>query len=78
MKRLTVISAVHYFLTVAIIGVWFSVLGFATYAAADWTPMVTSSTFSGVQSDLGTAAVGILACCAIIMGIGLLIRAIAR
>lgn len=52
--------------------------GFVSKASAEWTPLITASTFTGIQTDLGTAAAGILACAAIILGICLLLKAIAR
>jgi hypothetical protein len=47
-------------------------------AFASWTPLISSGWQSGIVTDLGTAATGILACAAIILGIGLLLRAIGR
>ena len=43
-----------------------------------WTPLITSDAFTGIQADLGTAAVGIMAALIIILGIGILIRALCR
>ena len=45
---------------------------------ADWTPMLSSSSFSGIQTDVQTAASGILAIALVILGVGLLIRVLSR
>lgn len=49
-----------------------------TLAHAEWTPLISSSNFSGIQTDLTTAAAGILACIVIVLGIGLLLRALMK
>jgi hypothetical protein len=43
---------------------------------ADWTPLVTSGSFAGIQTDLLTVAAGVLALAVIVFGIGLLVRAL--
>lgn len=46
--------------------------------ASAYDSLVNAAMFTGIQADLGTAGVGIMACAAIVLGIALLIRAIAR
>jgi len=40
-----------------------------------WTSLVSSSDFTGINTDLGTIAAGVVAGCVIIVGIGLVVRA---
>lgn len=40
-----------------------------------WTPLVASSDFTGINTDLGTIAAGIVAASVIIVGIGLVVGA---
>lgn len=50
----------------------------APAAYAEWTPLVTSDMFTGVQTDILTAATGILSVVLIVLGIGILIRVLSR
>lgn len=45
---------------------------------ASWTPLISSSSFTGIQTDVQTAASGILAIALVILGVGLLIRVLSR
>ena len=47
-------------------------------ARADWTPMITSSSFTGITADAGTAASGIVGVCLIVLGLGMLMRVLTR
>lgn len=39
-----------------------------------WTPLITASDFSGIQIDVTTVAIGIIAIMLIVIGIGILIK----
>lgn len=43
-----------------------------------WTPLITSEMFTGITSDVGTAATGIVSVLIIILGIGILVRVLGR
>ena len=43
-------------------------------AYAEWTPLITSTAFSGIQTDTLTAAAGIVSLVLIVLGIGILIK----
>ena len=43
-----------------------------------WTPLINSSDFTGIQTDVLTTAVGIISVVLIVLGIGILIRVLAR
>lgn len=43
-----------------------------------WTPLITTSDFTGIQTDVTTTAAGIVAILLIIVGIGLLIKVLGR
>lgn len=43
-----------------------------------WTPLINSSDFAGIQTDVLTTAVGIISVVLIVLGIGILIRVLAR
>jgi hypothetical protein len=45
---------------------------------AEWTPLITASDFTGINTDLLTTASGILGLVVIVLGIGILIRAMVR
>ncbi len=45
---------------------------------ADWTPLVTASTFSGMQGDVSTAVTSVITIVVIILGAGLIIAAMRR
>lgn len=53
-------------------------LGGAAVARADWTPLVTSSSFAGITTDVGTAASGIVGVCLIVVGLGILVKCFTR
>ena len=44
-------------------------------AFAEYTPLITSTTFDGVRIDVTTTAVGILSVLVIIVGLSLIVRA---
>jgi hypothetical protein len=50
----------------------------AAPALAVWTPLIASSDFTGIQTDVLTACAGILAVMLVIVGVGLLIRILGR
>lgn len=58
-----------------IMATWF---GVKCAVAAEWTPLITADTFAGIKSDIGTAAAGIISCVVIILGVGILVRALGR
>jgi hypothetical protein len=43
-----------------------------------WTPLISSSTFTGITTDVGSAAAGIVGVCLIVCGIGILVHVLAR
>jgi len=43
-----------------------------------WTPLITSEMFTGIQTDVLTTATGIISVVLIVLGIGILIRVLAR
>jgi hypothetical protein len=45
-------------------------------AYADWTPLVTSGSFTGITTDVGTVAVGIISVSVILCGLGLIVRSL--
>jgi hypothetical protein len=45
---------------------------------ADWTPMISSGAFTGIQVDVGACAAGIIAVCLIVIGLALLIRVLSH
>lgn len=47
-------------------------------AYAEWTPLISTSLFDGLQADALTAAAGIVSVLLIILGIGLLVRVLSR
>ncbi|MBI4689496.1 MAG: hypothetical protein HY754_04395 [Nitrospirae bacterium] len=57
---------------IAIVVVFFVVLlvfGYAMSASATWTPLVSSSDFTGITTDVTTAATGIITICIVVLGI---------
>lgn len=47
-------------------------------AFAAWTPLITSDDFSGMQTDVLTAAGGIVSVVLVIIGLGWLVRAFVK
>ena len=43
-----------------------------------WTPLLSSSSFTGITTDCGTAATGIVGVCLIVAGLGVLVRVLTR
>ena len=43
-----------------------------------WTPLITSSDFTGIQTDVTATATGIVSVLLIIVGIGLLVKVLGR
>lgn len=43
-------------------------------ASTSYTPLITSSMFDGVRTDVGTAAAGIITILIIVVGVGLLVK----
>ena len=39
-----------------------------------WTPLILSTDFDGIKSDLLTASTGLLTVCLIVLGAGIIIR----
>jgi hypothetical protein len=54
------------------------ILGAPGAALADWTPLITSDSFTGIQTDVQTAAVGIMAVVLVILGVAVLMRVFAH
>ncbi len=48
----------------------------ATPAYAEYTSLISASDFTGIETDVGTAATGIVSIALIILGVGILISAI--
>jgi len=44
----------------------------------EWTPLIASTDFDGIQVDLMTAVTGLLSLALIIVGVGVLYRVFAR
>lgn len=47
-------------------------------AHAEWSPLIASDMFTGIQTDVLTAATGILSVIIIVLGIGILMRVLSR
>ena len=45
---------------------------------ATWTPLLDATSFAGIHADLLTAVAGIIGLVLIILGLGLLVRALSR
>lgn len=43
-----------------------------------WTPLINSSDFTGILTDLGTSAAGIMSVVLVVLGIGILVRTFTR
>lgn len=43
-----------------------------------WTPLIQSSDFTGIMTDMGATATGIISMSLIVLGLGLLVRALMR
>lgn len=43
-----------------------------------WTPLVSSGDFTGISIDVGLVAAGIIGVMLIVLGIGILVRALSR
>lgn len=43
-----------------------------------WTPLITAADFTGIQTDVGTTATGIIAVLLVVLGVGLLARVFMR
>jgi hypothetical protein len=52
--------------------------GGRVFADGTWTPLISSSTFTGITTDVGSAAAGIVGVCLIVCGIGILVHVLAR
>lgn len=50
----------------------------ASPAYAEWTSLVSGTDFDGIKGDVGTCAAGIISVCLIVLGIGILMRALGR
>lgn len=50
----------------------------ATPCFAAWVPLVTSDTFTGILTDMGATATGIISILLIVLGVGLLARIFSR
>lgn len=51
-----------------------SIIAVPGVALAEWTPLVQSSDFTGIRTDLLTAVGGIMSLVLIVVGVGILIR----
>lgn len=45
---------------------------------AEWTPLITSGDFTGITTDVSAVATGIITICLIVVGLGILVRVLAR
>ena len=45
---------------------------------AAWVPLISSDSFTGIQTDVTTTAAGIVSVLLIIVGIGLLVKVLGR
>jgi hypothetical protein len=63
----------HLFPILALFG-----LAVPSLAHAEWTSLISSTFFDGIQTDLVTAAGGILGLALVILGLVMLVRAIGR
>lgn len=45
---------------------------------AEWTPLLTSASFTGIEADVSTAVGGIISIALIILGAALLMRAFGK
>lgn len=43
-----------------------------------WTPLIASADFTGISTDVGLVAAGIIGVMLIVLGIGILVRALSR
>lgn len=43
-----------------------------------WTPLITSADFTGIQTDVGTTATGIISMLLVVLGVGFLARIFMR
>lgn len=43
-----------------------------------WTPLISSGDFTGINTDVGLVAAGIIGVLLIVLGIGILVRALSR
>jgi hypothetical protein len=48
----------------------------AVYAA--WTPLIVSGDFTGIMTDVGTVAAGIIGICIVVIGLGMITRVLSR
>lgn len=55
-----------------------SFISIPAVAFADWTPLVTSDSFTGISADVQTAAAGIMAVVLVILGVAVLMRILAH
>lgn len=50
----------------------------SSVAAADWTPLITTTMFDGIRSDMLLAVSGILGLALIVFGLGMIMRVAGR
>jgi hypothetical protein len=43
-----------------------------------WTPLISSSDFIGIVTDVGTTASGIISVVLVVLGLGILVRVLSR
>ena len=43
-----------------------------------WTPLINSSDFTGIMTDVGTTGAGIISIILIVLGLGILVRVLGR
>ena len=63
------------------LGVAFAAVGsllVSSLAYADWTPLISSDDFTGMQDDMLTMVAGIVSIVLIVVGLGFLIRSMTR
>lgn len=62
----------------AVTGALFGVFGSVGVACAEWTPLISAGDFTGINTDVGTVAAGIVGICLVIIGLGMLVRVLSR
>lgn len=66
----------RFFFTSLLAFIALSLIGFRSPALAEYTPLIDSTWFDGIKTDVLTASTGILTICLIILGAGLIIKVI--
>lgn len=65
-------------LSLMIVALTITILPAAAFAAIPWTPLIASTDFAGITTDVQTSATGIITVLLIVLGVGLLARVFMR